>query len=91
LIGDTRTCFGNALPDVIPGDAVHLDQIRLDRAIEDQRVPQFLDGIASRIAVLELEVAAGVVMLVTVGICNYLASSISFSTQVFSWIAGSGP
>ena len=35
---------------------MHLHEIGLDRAIEDQRLPQLFRGVARRIAVLEFEV-----------------------------------
>jgi hypothetical protein len=70
---------------------VHLNQIRLHRAIEDQCVPQLPRRITGRIAVLNLEIsgarlegpgagpawlsAAGAIVLILLGICNSLPRS----------------
>ena len=57
LIRHARARLGHALPDSVPGDAVHLHEIRLDGTVEQQGVSQTPGRIRGWIAVLELEVA----------------------------------
>ena len=44
-------------PDTVPGDAVHLHEVGLNRAIEGQPVPQSFRRVSRGITVLEFEVA----------------------------------
>src|SRR5262249_41169754 len=48
---------GGASPDAVPGDSRHLDQVGLNRAIENECVSQSRACVACRIAVFELEAA----------------------------------
>ena len=40
LVRRSAFCLGDPFPDAIPGDAVHLHQVGLDRAVEQQRIAQ---------------------------------------------------